>query len=47
MLISAAVDPHVTQVVDVVKDVHAMLPKSIFTRGGVADSSRGACRRWM
>jgi len=30
MLISAAVDLHVTQVVDGVKGVHAMLPKSIF-----------------
>jgi acetamidase/formamidase len=31
MLTSAAVDLHVTQVVDHVKGVHAMLPKSIFT----------------
>jgi acetamidase/formamidase len=30
MLISAAVDLHVTQVVDGVKGVHAMLPKAIF-----------------
>jgi acetamidase/formamidase len=32
MLASAAVDLHVTQVVDGVKGVHATLPKSIFTR---------------
>ena len=31
MLTSAAVDLHVTQVVDGVKGVHAMLPKAIFT----------------
>ena len=31
MLTSAAVDLHVTQVVDHVKGVHAMLPKTIFT----------------
>jgi len=31
MLTSAAVDLHVTQVVDHVKGVHAMLPKAIFT----------------
>ena len=31
MLVSAAVDLHVTQVVDGVKGVHAMLPKAIFT----------------
>jgi acetamidase/formamidase len=31
MLASAAVDLHVTQVVDGVKGVHAMLPKAIFT----------------
>ena len=31
MLVSAAVDLHVTQVVDGVKGVHAMLPKSIFS----------------
>jgi acetamidase/formamidase len=30
MLTSAAADLHVTQVVDGVKGVHAMLPKSIF-----------------
>ena len=30
MLTSAAVDLHVTQVVDGVKGVHATLPKSIF-----------------
>jgi len=30
MLTSAAVDLHVTQVVDGVKGVHAMLPKAIF-----------------
>ncbi|HZS52690.1 MAG TPA: hypothetical protein VFA54_17615 [Bryobacterales bacterium] len=30
MLCSAAVDLQVTQVVDGVKDVHAMLPKSVF-----------------
>jgi acetamidase/formamidase len=33
MLTSAAVDLHVTQVVDHVKGVHAMLPKAIFTNG--------------
>lgn len=33
MLTSAAVDLHVTQVVDHVKGVHAMLPKAIFTDG--------------
>ncbi|HET9321529.1 MAG TPA: acetamidase/formamidase family protein [Bryobacteraceae bacterium] len=33
MLISAAVDLHVTQVVDGVKGVHATLPKSIFSAG--------------
>ncbi|MCW5983362.1 MAG: acetamidase/formamidase family protein [Bryobacteraceae bacterium] len=33
MLTSAAVDLHVTQVVDGVKGVHAMLPKAIFTDG--------------
>ncbi len=33
MLTSAAVDLHVTQVVDGVKGVHAMLPKSIFGAG--------------
>ena len=33
MLVSAAVDLHVTQVVDGVKGVHAMLPKAIFTAG--------------
>lgn len=33
MLISAAVDLHVTQVVDGVKGVHAMLPKAIFSTG--------------
>ncbi|MBI3694106.1 MAG: acetamidase/formamidase family protein, partial [Acidobacteria bacterium] len=31
MLISAAVDLHVTQVVDGVRGVHAMLPKSLFS----------------
>jgi len=31
MLISATADLHVTQVVDGVKGVHAMLPKSIFS----------------
>ena len=30
MLTSAVVDLHVTQVVDGVKGVHAMLPKTIF-----------------
>jgi acetamidase/formamidase len=30
MLLSAAMDLHVTQVVDGTKGVHAMLPKSIF-----------------
>jgi acetamidase/formamidase len=33
MLTSAAVDLHVTQVVDGVKGVHAMLPKAIFAAG--------------
>ena len=33
MLTSAAADLHVTQVVDGVKGVHAMLPKAIFTAG--------------
>ena len=33
MLTSAAVDLHVTQLVDGTKGVHAMLPKSIFTGG--------------
>jgi len=33
MLTSAAVDLHVTQVVDGVKGVHAMLPKAIFATG--------------
>lgn len=33
MLTSAAVDLHVTQVVDGTKGVHAMLPKAIFTGG--------------
>ncbi len=33
MLTSAAVDLHVTQVVDGVKGVHALLPKAIFTTG--------------
>jgi acetamidase/formamidase len=32
MLVSAAADLHVTQVVDGVKGVHAMLPKSIFVK---------------
>lgn len=32
MLTSAAVDLHVTQVVDGVKGVHAVLPKAIFTK---------------
>ncbi len=32
MLASAAVDLHVTQVVDGVKGVHAMLPKAVFTK---------------
>jgi acetamidase/formamidase len=32
MLTSAAADLHVTQVVDGVKGVHAMLPKAIFTK---------------
>jgi acetamidase/formamidase len=32
MLTSAAVDLHVTQIVDHVKGVHAMLPKAIFTK---------------
>jgi acetamidase/formamidase len=31
MLTSAAADLHVTQVVDGVKGVHAMLPKTVFT----------------
>jgi acetamidase/formamidase len=30
MLLSAAMDLHVTQVVDGTKGVHALLPKSIF-----------------
>ena len=30
MLLSAAMDLHVTEIVDVTKGVHAMLPKSIF-----------------
>lgn len=33
MLVSAAVDLHVTQVVDGVKGVHAMLPKAVFAAG--------------
>ena len=33
MLASAAVDLHVTQVVDGVKGVHATLPKAIFQTG--------------
>ncbi|MCX6636138.1 MAG: acetamidase/formamidase family protein, partial [Acidobacteria bacterium] len=33
MLTSAAADLHVTQVVDGVKGVHAMLPKAIFGAG--------------
>jgi acetamidase/formamidase len=32
MLMSAAMDLHVTQIVDGTKGVHAMLPKSIFQR---------------
>ena len=32
MLMSATMDLHVTQVVDVTKGIHAMIPKSIFTR---------------
>ena len=33
LLTSVAVDMHVTQAVDGVRGVHAMLPKSIFTKG--------------
>ena len=33
MLCGAAVDLHVTQVVDGKKGIHAMLPKAIFGRG--------------
>ncbi|HEV7801101.1 MAG TPA: formamidase, partial [Burkholderiales bacterium] len=32
MLMSAAMDLHVTQVVDGTKGIHAMLPKSIFRK---------------
>jgi acetamidase/formamidase len=32
MLLSAAMDLHVTQIVDVTKGVHALLPKSIFAK---------------
>ena len=32
MLLSAAMDLHVTQIVDGTKGIHAMIPKNIFTR---------------
>lgn len=35
MPVSAAMDLHVTQVLDGTKDVHAMLPKAIFRNWGV------------
>jgi acetamidase/formamidase len=34
MLVSLAVDLRVTQVVDIVKGIHAMVPKSIFVGKG-------------
>ncbi len=46
MLCSAAVDLHVTQVVDLVKGVHAMLPKGIFVgAGGRGSGAGGASQR--
>ena len=32
MLLSAAMDLHVTQIVDVTKGIHATVPKAIFQR---------------
>jgi acetamidase/formamidase len=32
MLLSAAMDLHVTEIVDITKGVHAMLPKAIFQK---------------
>jgi acetamidase/formamidase len=32
MLMSATMDLHVTEVVDVVKGVHAMMPKAVFRK---------------
>jgi acetamidase/formamidase len=33
MITSLIVDLHVTQIVDIVKGIHAMLPKNIFEKG--------------
>jgi len=32
MLLSAAMDLHVTEIVDITKGIHAMLPKAIFQK---------------
>jgi len=43
MLLSAAMDLHVTQIVDGTKGIHAMMPKSIFGQRWLKNRRTSAC----